>query len=92
MTSAPEVTVYATPTCPYCIRARDLLTRKGVAFTEIRVDRDLEQRMAMRERSGRTSVPQIFIGELHVGGSDELAALERSGELDRLLGQDRATD
>lgn len=82
----PDVTMYATRFCPFCMSARALLERKGVAFDEIRVDRDPTQRRVMTERSGRTSVPQIFIGETHVGGSDELHAIERSGELDRLLG------
>lgn len=84
----PEVLVYSTAVCPYCVRAKQLLQRKGVAFREIMVDRDPEQRAHMERISGRRTVPQIFIGERHVGGSDELHALERSGELDALLGID----
>ncbi len=83
----PQVTIYSTRFCPYCIRARGLLERKGVEFTEIDINNDAEARVAVRERTGRTSVPQIFIDDHHVGGSDELHALESSGELDPLLGR-----
>lgn len=82
----PEVTMYATRFCPYCMSARSLLQGKGIAYNEIRVDKEPAQRSVMQTRSGRTSVPQIFIGDEHIGGSDELHAIERSGELDRLLG------
>lgn len=86
--SAPEVTIYTTMFCPYCAAAKALLTRKGVAFEEIKVDGDRAGREAMTRRAGgRTSVPQIFIGDRHVGGSDDLHALERTGELDALLGE-----
>jgi glutaredoxin 3 len=78
--------VYTTGWCSYCERARALLTRKGVPFTEIRVDEHPDGRRAMIERSGgRRTVPQIFIGSRHVGGNDELQALDRSGELDSIL-------
>jgi glutaredoxin 3 len=78
--------MYSTGFCGYCDRARALLQRKGVTVTEIKVDEDASQREAMLKRSGgRRTVPQIFIGERHVGGYDELAALERAGELDSLL-------
>jgi glutaredoxin 3 len=78
--------MYSTGFCGYCDRARALLQRKGVTVTEIKVDEDASQREAMLKRSGgRRTVPQIFIGERHVGGFDELAALERAGELDKLL-------
>jgi len=81
------VVMYSTGFCGYCDRARALLQRKGVAVTEIKVDEDMAQREAMTKRSGgRRTVPQIFIGERHVGGYDELAALERAGQLDQLLG------
>ncbi len=81
-----EILMYSTAWCGYCQRARALLQRKGVAFREIKVDEEAGQREAMLQRSGgRRTVPQIFIGELHVGGYDDLAALERSGELDTLL-------
>ena len=83
--TGPRVEVYATPFCPYCMRARDLLERKGVAYAEIRVDRDLEKRREMENRSKRRTVPQIFIGDYHVGGYDDLAALDRTGRLDALL-------
>jgi len=81
---APLVTMYATGWCGYCARARALLERKGVRWHEIDVD-DPARRTEMTARSGRHKVPQIFIGEHHVGGSHELAALDRSGELDALL-------
>lgn len=80
------VVVYSSPFCPYCFRAKDLLEEKGVAFEEIDVIVQPGRRREMAERAnGRNTVPQIFIGERHVGGSDDLAALERSGELDKLL-------
>ena len=80
--------MYSTSWCGFCERARGLLARKGVAFHEVRLDETPEERETMMERSGgRRSVPQIFIGDTHVGGYDELAAAERSGELDRLLGR-----
>jgi len=80
-----KVLMYSTLICPYCVRAKHLLRRKGVEYEEIRIDKDSGQRRIMVERTGRHTVPQIFIGELHVGGYDELAALEVRGELDRLL-------
>lgn len=84
--SQPEVVMYATSWCPYCARARRLLADKGVAFTEIDVEARPQARAEMIERSaGRRTVPQIFIGETHVGGADDLSALEASGGLDRLL-------
>jgi glutaredoxin 3 len=80
------VEIYTTPYCGYCRAAKALLTRKNVPFNEIDVSGDAELREAMTERAGgRTSVPQIFIGETHVGGSDELHALERAGKLDAVL-------
>lgn len=82
------VTIYTTQICPYCIRAKDLLQSKGAAYTEIAVDRQPERRLEMMERSGRRTVPQIWIGEQHVGGCDELYALERQGRLDALLAAD----
>ena len=86
--SQPDVTVYSTGWCSYCDRARGLLQRKGVAFSEIKVDEDATQRDAMLKRSGgRRTVPQIFIGDRHVGGYDELYALEKAGQLDPLLGR-----
>ncbi len=80
------VEIYTTPFCGYCRRAKQLLDRKGVAFTEIDVSADPARRSAMVERAGgRRTVPQIFIGPTHVGGSDELHALERAGRLEPLL-------
>jgi glutaredoxin 3 len=80
------VEIYTTPLCGYCHAAKRLLTQKGVAFTEIDVSRDPAQRAAMVERSGgRRTVPQIFIGGRHVGGCDDLHALDRAGGLDPLL-------
>ena len=82
----PKVTIYTTRYCPYCSRAKHLLTRKGVAFEEIDVTGDWEARERLVEKAGGlTTVPQIWIGDMHVGGSDELAALERAGKLDALL-------
>jgi glutaredoxin 3 len=86
MSGDSSVLMYSTDWCGYCERARVLLARKGVAVKEIKIDADAAQRAVMLEKSGgRRTVPQIFIGERHVGGYDDLAALERSGELDRLL-------
>jgi len=82
-----EVEIYTTPICPYCVRAKSLLTKKGVGYKEIDVAADSGIRDAMIKRAGgRRTVPQIFINGHHVGGSDELYALERKGELDRMLG------
>jgi glutaredoxin 3 len=82
----PPVTIYTTAWCPYCTAAKALLTKRGIAFDEIGVDGKPELRQAMTARAGgRTSVPQIFIGDHHVGGSDDLHALEARGELDTLL-------
>jgi glutaredoxin 3 len=80
-----EVVMYATSWCPYCARARRLLTHKRIAFREVDVEAQSEAREEMARRSGRRSVPQIFIGETHVGGCDDLHALEASGELERLV-------
>ncbi|NEX17569.1 MAG: glutaredoxin 3 [Halochromatium sp.] len=81
----PIVQMYATAFCPYCVRARRLLKQKGIEFEEIRVDKDGEQMRTMIQRSQRTSVPQIFIDERHIGGYDDMAALDRAGKLDPLL-------
>jgi glutaredoxin 3 len=82
--SQPPITVYATSWCGYCQRARNLLRGRNLAFTEIDVESAPNLRAEMISRTSRRTVPQIFIGERHVGGADELVALERSGELDRL--------
>jgi glutaredoxin 3 len=82
----PAVEIYTTPYCPYCLDAKALLKQKNVPFTEIDVSRDRELRKAMIERAhGRTTVPQIFIDAVHVGGCDELYALDGEGKLDPLL-------
>jgi glutaredoxin 3 len=82
----PPVEIYTTRFCPYCYAAKALLQRKGVSFTEINLSSDWERRDEMIERAnGRMTVPQIFIGSLHVGGSDDLHALDRAGKLDALL-------
>ena len=80
-----QVTVYSSDYCPYCIRAKQLLSSKGVAFEEIKVDGKPQVRAQMSQKAGRTSVPQIWIGDTHVGGCDDLYALERAGKLDALL-------
>jgi glutaredoxin 3 len=88
MSTSNEIVMYSTAWCGYCQRARNLLERKGAAFREIKVDEDPQQRELMLQKSGgRRTVPQIFIADRHVGGYDDLAALDRAGELDKLLGQ-----
>jgi glutaredoxin 3 len=77
--------MYATGWCPYCDRARELLTQKGLAFKEIDVDEDAKLREQMISRSGRRTVPQIFIGAKHIGGCDDLYALDAGGQLDPLI-------
>ena len=82
----PKVLMYATGICPFCVRAEALLKSRGVTGIEkIRVDLDLQQREAMIQLTGRRTVPQIFIGGTHIGGYDDLVALDRSGKLDPLL-------
>ena len=82
----PSVEIYTWRTCQFCIRAKQLLDRKGVTYTEYSVDGDEPARDAMAARgNGRRSVPQIFIADQHIGGCDELHALERAGKLDALL-------
>ena len=82
-----KIEIYTTPWCGYCARAKALLEKKGAAFEETDVMEDAVKRSEMRERSRRTTVPQIFINGHHIGGSDELAALEQAGKLDALLAQ-----
>jgi glutaredoxin 3 len=81
----PLVTVYVSDWCPYCQRAKGLLQQKNVVFNEINVEDDEKFREEMLARSNRRTVPQIFIGDTHVGGCDDLFALDRSGQLDRLI-------
>ena len=84
-----EVVIYTTRWCPFCVRAKALLDQKGVSYQEIPVDGDPATRQQMAERAGQTSVPQIWIGEQHIGGCDQLYGLERSGGLDPLLASSR---
>lgn len=82
-----DVIVYGTAMCPYCMRARSLLDKKGISYDDIRLDEQPERRDEMKSRAnGRTSVPQIFVGNVHVGGFDELVELDIDDELDPLLG------
>jgi glutaredoxin 3 len=81
-----DVTIYTKPSCPYCLRALSLLRKKGVEFTEIEAAFDPEKRQEMIARAnGRATFPQIFIGEQHIGGCDDMMALEFDGKLDALL-------
>lgn len=79
------VVIYSSDWCPYCTRAKQLLAKKGVAFEEIKVDGKPDVRAEMTRKARQTSVPQIWIGDAHVGGCDDLHALERAGKLDALL-------
>ena len=83
----PNITVYSTNYCPYCVRAKDLLKRKGASFTEINVEDDDAREAMIKKAGGRRTVPQIFIGEQHIGGYDDMAALDKAGKLDALLAQ-----
>lgn len=84
-----KVTMYSTALCPYCVMAERLLLKKGIAaIDKIRVDLEPERRREMVEKTRRRTVPQIFIGETHVGGFDDLAMLDRTGELERMLSRD----
>jgi glutaredoxin 3 len=87
---AAPVLMYVKDWCPYCHRARALLAKKGVEYTEIDIEQHPERRVEMIQRSGRRTVPQIFIGDVHVGGSDDLHALQAAGELDEMLQNPRA--
>ena len=82
-----KIEIYTTPFCGYCARAKGLLDSKGAAYDEMDVMEDDKKRTEMRERAKRTTVPQIFINGQHIGGSDELAALEKAGKLDALLAE-----
>ena len=91
MIMQPAIRMYTTAVCPYCIRAEQLLRNKGVAELEkIRIDLDPEQRDHMMQITGRRTVPQIFIGDYHVGGCDDLIALDRAGKLEPMLRGDSA--
>jgi glutaredoxin 3 len=86
MSDSPDVLVYVKPFCPYCVAAKSLLREKGVSYREIDISRDDAEREDMIRRTGRRTVPQIFIGTRHVGGFDDLSALDQQGQLDPLLG------
>lgn len=81
------VTIYSTAICPYCVAAKNFLRSRGVGWQEIRIDLDPGERERMIARARRTSVPQIFIGEIHVGGYDDMIALHRAGKLEPLLAE-----
>ena len=81
----PDVTIYTTNYCPYCVRAKDLLKRKGVAYEEISAADDDVRAAMIKKAGGQRTVPQIFIGSNHVGGCDDLYALDKAGKLDPLL-------
>lgn len=81
----PLITIYTTTYCPYCVRAKDLLKRKGAAYTEISAEDDDVREAMIVKAGGKRSVPQIFIGETHVGGCDDLYALDKAGKLDGML-------
>jgi glutaredoxin 3 len=82
----PDILIYTTNICPYCIMAKRLLDKKGATYTEINVDSQTGLREEMMRKTNRRTVPQIYIGELHVGGFDDLYALEQQKQLDTLLG------
>lgn len=87
MPAAPDIVMYTQMLCGYCAAARKLLASKGAEFTEIDITMNAEKRREMMDRSGRQTVPQIFFDDRHIGGYDDLAALDRSGDLDDLLGK-----
>lgn len=83
--SQRPITLYTTAICPYCISAKHFLKSKGLSWTEVRIDTDPAERSRMVERAGRTSVPQIFVGDVHVGGFDDMMALHRAGRFEPLV-------
>ncbi|WP_028669338.1 glutaredoxin 3 [Saccharospirillum impatiens] len=87
MSTASPVTLYTTAWCPFCVRAKQLLDHKGSTYREIRVDGQPELRQEMMQLSGQHTVPQIWVGQHHIGGCDELYALERAGRLDTMLAE-----
>ncbi len=84
-TSPPPITLYSTEVCPYCVMAKNFLKSKGLTWSEVRIDTDPAAREKMVALTRRTSVPQIFIGDVHVGGYDDMMALHRAGKLEPLL-------
>ena len=83
--TAPSITLYSSAICPYCVAAKNFLRSKGLGWTEIRIDTDPAEREKMVAKARRTSVPQIFVGETHVGGYDDMMALHRAGKFEPLL-------
>lgn len=83
--ASPQITMYTSAVCAYCVAAKNFLRSKGLEWTEVRVDLDPAERERMVARAGRTSVPQIFVGDVHVGGYDDMMALHRSGGFEPLL-------
>lgn len=83
--STPAITLYSTAICPYCVMAKNFLKSKGLTWTEVRIDTDPVAREAMMAKARRTSVPQIFVGDVHVGGYDDMMALHRAGKFEPLL-------
>ncbi len=83
--ATPEITLYSTAICPYCVAAKNFLKSKGQTWTEVRIDLVPAEREKMIAKANRTSVPQIFVGEVHVGGYDDMIALHRAGKLEPLL-------
>jgi glutaredoxin 3 len=81
----PNITIYTTGYCPYCVRAKDLLKRKGQTYTEINAEDDAVREEMVAKAGGRRTVPQIFINDQHIGGFDDLYALDKAGKLDPLL-------
>lgn len=81
----PKIIIYSKEICPYCVRAKALLSRKGATFEEIKITNDEQKEEMMKKSGGRMTVPQIFIGDFHVGGCDDLYALDSEGKLDALL-------
>lgn len=83
--TAPDITLYTTAVCPYCVAAKNFLKSKNKTWTEVRIDLDPEERARMQARAMRTSVPQIFVGDVHVGGYDDMIAMHRAGKFDALF-------
>lgn len=83
--SSPEITLYTTAICPYCVAAKNFLKSRGLSWNEVRIDLDADARATMMSRARRTSVPQIFVGETHVGGYDDMIALHRDGRFESLV-------
>ena len=84
-TTSPRITIYSSAICPYCVAAKNFLKSKGLDWTEIRIDVDLAERERMISLAKRTSVPQIFVGDIHVGGYDDMMAMHRAGKFEPLL-------